>query len=454
MAFNLWIPRLNEEADGSHPGIFRASGRKSKGNSPQSPSKVLSSPVASPVAPAPTSKCFPDADMESISGWLSSGMLYPQTQAGNGYPASSRGYHSVPVPSYYELKPACKESSASPLLSDSTASPVWSARSAETPSSRESTPTAKRRVPVRIHGGQNDGACSSSDSSDAESLAPRSSRTSSFDGDHDGTPRFNGDAVRGQASIPLTFPAPDAVPWAEDRLYISQKSSRTDYAEHAFAGLFSDAPQDHVPGSVFAISAPRLPSRRGECVLWASEGTQGRRWSEPVGTAHCDEQMELPSEFEAQANGKLNSDSEDTTAFQSLSSDPEALPMGIFMPTSSDSENDQAHAHKMEKHEMDGELRSIEDEMLDLVKSLSPDSATYLRMPVTMPVTCDLCPFPISFQDSAVDKAREHATNARDMKGQLDDELRSIDDEMQDLMRDLLRLKDHVTAAKTRMIGN
>jgi hypothetical protein len=53
-----------------------------------------------------------------------------------------------------------------------------------------------------------------------------------------------------------------------------------------------------------------------------------------------------------------------------------------------------------------------------------------------------------SLSDSDEDRARLHTMRAHDMKGELDGELRSIDDEMQELMQDLLRLKDHVAAAK------
>eukprot|EP00746_Dinoflagellata_sp_MGD_P003489 gnl/MRDRNA2_/MRDRNA2_106784_c0_seq1.p1 gnl/MRDRNA2_/MRDRNA2_106784_c0~~gnl/MRDRNA2_/MRDRNA2_106784_c0_seq1.p1 ORF type:complete len:425 (+),score=71.42 gnl/MRDRNA2_/MRDRNA2_106784_c0_seq1:77-1351(+) len=415
MAYNLWNPRSEQaQGEGSHPGIFRASGgRKSLPfGSPKGSPKARASlwhvtdsahAVSSPeprlaamplVEPPPctpsaewlsyrTSKCLPDPDavVETTAGWLYSGMPHPhlQTAAAQtdeeriGCEERARGYHSVPVPSWHSFKPSFKDVRESPSLSDSTTSPVWSARSAEVLSSQESTPAMGQRVPstAKVNQTQSDHTSSVSESSDTESAVPRSISSTSLRDECEMTPRSTADEIGGQRQMPTTFPAPHAVPWAAERPRLSDRPKQGGHAEDAFAGLLMDHSGDQVSEITLSLPAPRSPKRNKrsscfrDCISSSAQDAQD-------GTAQCIEQVIVSSDSDAQTSTKLTSDSELTTTFASCA----------------------------------------------------------------------------SLSDSDEDRARMHTLRAREMKGILDGELRSIDDEMQEIMQDLLRLKDHVAAAK------
>jgi len=53
-----------------------------------------------------------------------------------------------------------------------------------------------------------------------------------------------------------------------------------------------------------------------------------------------------------------------------------------------------------------------------------------------------------------MDRARLYTKKARDMTETYGLELRSLDDEMQELTKDLLDLKDHVTAVRPQLMDN
>jgi hypothetical protein len=59
-----------------------------------------------------------------------------------------------------------------------------------------------------------------------------------------------------------------------------------------------------------------------------------------------------------------------------------------------------------------------------------------------------------SLEDSEEDRARVHTRKARDLTQTLDGELRNIDSEMQELMQDLLNLKEHVATVRPHLIDN
>lgn len=251
---------------------------------------------------------------------------------------------------FHEFKPSPKGSSlgfllgcVSPTLSESTASPAWSPRSAEAMSSGESGESTVQRGRLSLT--KLRGADSGSDSSDAESFVPRSRRSFSLDM----TPRKIEDDA-GQEQMPVTFPAPDAVPWAGERVYLDMTRRHVAFPDNAFKATLGfnqveDQVEDQVPGTTLSLSAalcsPSLDSKN--CVTAST----------------------------------------------------------FVLPVSADSIN----------------FRTARE------GSPSPP-------------------------DCAEDRARMHAENARGMMEASTEELKSIADEMEELSKDLFKLRENVAAAR------
>lgn len=324
---NRWSPRPHEaQTEVSHPGVFRAE-RKPRRSSFGSPK---ASPVNSPKLGCATSpKASP----------LSSPKASPFRAGTKSVPA--------PLPEFYGFKPSCKES---PTLSDSTTSPVWSARSSEC--SQESNSRGVQRTPgVSANLG--------ADFSDAESLVPRSNSTSSLDDYCEFSPRSM-ECNASQVQMPMAYPAPDAVPWASERLYPVTRRRQIGFP--ATLGLSMDPTEHQVPATTHSLSAG----------LWSPSTTLI-----PPTTRAISESLDMGNSF-----------------------------------------------------------TSLDDHR-DVPGAMSLDSEAVAQ---------------VTTHASPTHRARLQTKKARDMTETYGLELRSLDNEMQDLMKDLLDLKEHVTSVKPQLI--